>query len=84
MNYDFLISLAVFVRLLEVNDIKAKYCTANMQKEKDGRNSVRVSVAIAKDEKRLNEFIEIYSEVVKKSLGVEFVVEGDWRELKEL
>ena len=83
-KYEYVISLPEFVRLLELNDIKAKYCTANMQKEKDGRNSVRVSVAIAKDEKRLNEFIEIYSEVVKKSLGVEFVVEGDWRELKEL
>lgn len=83
-KYEYIISLPEFVKLLELNNIKAKYCTANMQNEKDGRNSVRVCIAIAKDEGKIDEFIEVYNNIVKQSLDIEGIVEGDWKELREL
>ncbi len=83
-KYEYIISLPEVVDLLEQCQIKAYYCTANMQEGKDGPDSIRVSVAISRDGKRIEEFIQRYGEIVGRSLMVEGVIQGEWRNLAEL
>ncbi len=80
----YIISLPELVSLLSKKGYKAKYCTANMQREKDGKETVRVSVIISENTKMLDKFIEIYSECIDKSLCIQGVEQGEWKDIKYL
>lgn len=78
------VSLKELVEELEKENIFAKYCEANMQVNKDGNDTIRVSVAIAKDTDILDKFIYEYERCVDKSLGIKGVEKGQWKDLRTL
>lgn len=80
----YIISLPQLVQGLKKQGLCAKYCTANMQHEKDGQNTVRVSIAISKSDNKLCEFIKIYDECIEKSICIPGVETGEWRDLEGL
>lgn len=80
----YIVSLKELIDGLKERGIYAQYCTANMQLEKDGKNTVRASIAIARDKEILSQFIAEYNECVEKSVGIAGVEKGEWKELEEL
>lgn len=64
--------------------LKAKYCTANMQYEKDGKNSVRASIIIGKTDNDLERFIGEYNRCIDKVTSIETIEKGEWLDLSEL
>lgn len=69
---------------IEEKGLYAKYCTANMQHNKDGEGTVRASIGIAKSQEVLDEFIAQYESCIDKSIQIEGIEKGQWKELKEL
>lgn len=80
----YIVSLPKLVEGLNEKGIFAKYCTANMQYEKDGKGTVRVSVIISKDMGILGDFISIYDDCINKSIHIKGVEKGEWKNLDEL
>lgn len=80
----YIISLKELIDGLKERGIYAQYCTANMQLEKDGKNTVRASIAIARDKEILSRFIAEYNGCVEKSVGIAGVEKGEWKDLEEL
>lgn len=80
----YIVSLPKLVKGLRDRGFYAKYCTANMQYNKDGDKTVRVSVAISKDENVLEQFIKKYTECVEMSIQIQGIEKGDWKQLEEL
>lgn len=80
----YIVSLKELIEGLAEKGYYARYCTANMQYEKDGQNTVRASIAIAKDAKILERFISEYDHCVEMSSGIDGVEKGEWKDLKEL
>lgn len=80
----YIISLQSLIEGLRAKRIHAKYCTANMQYERDGKNTVRASIAISKDSGALSRFIDYYNVCMFKSKKIPGVEVGEWRELEYL
>lgn len=80
----YIISLSQLIEGLKEKGLHAKYCTANMQREKDGKNTARVSIAISKHKSVLNKFIEKYNECINKSTGIPGIKNGVWENLENL
>lgn len=80
----YIISLPEFIEGLKKKNLRAKYCTANMQYNKDGENTVRASVAISADTEVLDKFIAEYDACVDKSIQIEGVEKGEWKDLDKL
>lgn len=80
----YIVSLPELSGLLSKAGFFAKYCTANMQYGRDGDNTVRVSVAISKDSDLLGRFITEYNACVDKSIQIEGIEKGRWKDLSEL
>lgn len=80
----YIVSLPRLIEGLKEKGISAKYCTANMQYGKDGERTVRASIIISRDEKLLSRFIEIYNDCIEKSIHIQGVERGEWRDLEEL
>lgn len=80
----YIISLKELVEGLEKEGITAKYCEANMQYDKDGKNTVRVSLIIAKDRQIIDKFISEYENCIIKSAEIEGVERGRWKDIREL
>lgn len=80
----YIVPLPRLVEGLREKGFYAKYCTANMQRGKDGGNTVRASVAISKHQKVLEEFIRKYDECIDKSIHIKGVEKGEWKDLGEL
>lgn len=80
----YIISLPMLIKGLSERGIFAKYCMANMQYNKDGEKTVRASIAISKHQMVLDEFIRKYDECIDKSIHIEGVEKGEWKDLKEL
>lgn len=81
----YVISLPELVKGAEKEGVCIKYCTGNMQREKDGVDTIRVSLAISKEENRVNSFIQEYDRCIdianKEGVGMEG---GSWRDIREL
>lgn len=80
----YIVSLPELVEGFEKKGIHAMYCTANMQYEKDGKNTVRASIIASKSEEVLNRFIVAYDECSTKSMQIPGVEKGEWKELVDL
>jgi len=80
----YIISLPELIKELEERGIYGKYCTANMQYGKDGKNTIRASIAISRDGDLLNRFIEQYDKCIEKSLQIPGVERGEWKDLRNL
>ena len=80
----YIVSLPRLVEGLQEKGFFAKYCTANMQHEKDGRNTVRASVAISKHQNFLDDFIREYDACIDKSIHIEGIEKGEWKDLGDL
>ena len=78
----YIISLSEVIKQLEKEGVCAFYCTANMQFNKDGNNSVRASVIISKNKELIDHFILEYEFCVKQCGNI--VKKGEWRPLKTL
>lgn len=74
-------SLPEFIEGLERARIHAKYCTANMQYERDGKNSVRASVIVSRDEKKLDTFIKHYEDCIRQAGEYVSGEKGEWLDL---
>lgn len=83
-KYTYIISLPDFVKLLHKHCIAAKYCTANMQMNKDGVETIRASIIMSKDERILEKFISHYQSYVDKSSAIKGVEKGVWRNIDDL
>jgi len=81
---EYIVSLPELISLLKRYNYKAKYCTAGMQYEKDGKGSVRVSVAISKDEEIIDKFIKEYNYCVELASKTVPVEQGEWLDLWDL
>lgn len=80
----YITSLPELVELLEKNGLYAKFCTANMQREKDGKNTLRASVIISSTREKLSEFEDTYNDIISKCLDCDGVVNGEWLDISEL
>lgn len=80
----YITSLNDLVDGLDRKGIKARYCTANMQYEKDGDNTVRASIIIGKTEDKLEKYISEYNYCIDIISAYESIEKGEWRELSEL
>lgn len=78
----YIISLPEVIEQLERGKFHAFYCTANMQFNKDGNNSVRASVIISEDKNLIDHFILEYEFCVKQCGNR--IEQGEWRPLKML
>ena len=80
----YIVSLPELVRQLELAGFKAKFCTKNMQREKDGANTVRASIIISKEEEILTQFINNYETCIVKCGDIPNVEAWEWLDIKEL
>lgn len=80
----YIISLPELIEGLKKKGLYAKYCTANMQYEKDGKDTVRASVVISRYQDILDKFINRFEECIDKSIQIEGVEKGEWRNLEKL
>ena len=80
----YIISLPEFVSLVEKNGLIAKYCTSNMQFDRDGENTVRASIILSRDQDIIQKFISEYNWCVEKLYKVERIDKYEWKDLKEL
>lgn len=80
----YIISLPKLVEQIKQKGLCAKYCTANMQRDKDGKNTVRVSVTISTDKNVIKKFIGEYDRCIEKSIHIDGVEKGCWKDLDEL
>ena len=80
----YIISLPQLIESLKKEGLYAKYCTANMQYNKDSKDTVRASIVISKYQDLLDKFIDRYEECIDKSIQIEGVEKGEWRNLDEL
>lgn len=64
----------------------AKFTTDNMQKNKNGDNTIRVSMIITKHENLFNDFIKFYDDCVEKLIEekIEGIEHGEWKDIEEL
>lgn len=83
-KYVYIISLPEFVKIMKKNGYIAKYCTANMQYNRDGNDTVRASIIISQSEHIINQFIENYENYIEQSISINEVVKGKWKELEHL
>lgn len=63
---EYIISLPLLSKLLRDNGFICRYCSENMQYNKDGDDSVRVSMIISKDEKIINRYEKMFEECINK------------------
>ena len=80
----YIISLDELIEGLNKKKVIAKFCTANMQYEKDGYNTVRASVIIGRTEKDLERYITEYNTCIDLIASTESIDKGEWRALSEL
>lgn len=80
----YIISLPKLVQQIREKGFYAKYCTANMQRNKDGEHTVRASIVISADQKLMEKFIEEYDTCIEKSMHIDGVERGSWEDLGEL
>jgi hypothetical protein len=80
----YVISLARMLDILSGDGVAAKYCSSNMQKDKDGKDTLRASIIMSKDISKLESFIKNYNSCVNKCLGIDGVYEGEWKDLCQL
>lgn len=80
----YIISVRDLIKELDARKIYARYCTANMQFEKDGKNTLRASIIISAKEDLLDRFVGIYNECIDKCMSIEGVENGEWKPLAEL
>ena len=80
----YMVSLPRLIDLLNQNHIFVRYNTANMQSEKDGPDTVRVSMAMSKDPEKVKAFISINDDCVAKSADMPGIAKGEWKELCQL
>ncbi|MBO6291444.1 MAG: hypothetical protein J6N51_04190 [Selenomonas sp.] len=80
----YVISLDKLIQGVQKIGASARFCTANMQHDRDGQNTVRVSCIISENNDLLDRFINVYRECIEKSLSVAGVEQGEWRDLADL
>ena len=80
----YIVSLPELIRQLDGSGIRAMYCTANMQHERDGKGSVRASVIMGKDRSKLDAFISEYNECVDQASRRVPMERGEWKDLHEM
>lgn len=80
----YIISLEELIEGLNNRGVKAKYCTANIQYEKDGSNTVRASIIIGRTEYELEKYITEYTNCIDNIASDESIEKGEWRVLSEL
>lgn len=83
-KYVYIISLKEYVQHMEQNGFKAKFCTANMQYNRDGENTVRASIVMSKKEEYIDSFINIYNKYIDMSLLNAEIEKGEWKDISEL
>ena len=83
-KYVYVISLPELVNILQNNNINAKFCTANMQYNKDGAHSVRASIVMSKDLKRVDSYVSNYEKCITMSDQIQGVEHGVWKDLRYL
>ncbi len=80
----YIVSLPELIKGLKENGFYAKYCTENMQYDKDGEHTVRVSIAISANQDVLDRLIVRYDECIDKSTHIKGIIKGKWKNLEEL
>lgn len=80
----YVVSLPELIKGLKENGFYAKYCTANMQHDRDGERTVRASIAISARQDILDGLITRYDECIDKSAHIEGINKGEWKNLEEL
>ena len=83
-KYVYIISLQEFGKLLKEAGFVAKYCSANMQFNKDVENTLRVSFVMAENVDLLETFIKHYEYCVEKSVHIKGVEQGTWFDFDNL
>lgn len=80
----YVVSLNDLVAGLQTLGISAYFCTANMQYERDGANTVRASVIISKNVALLDKFMAEYQVCIEQSKDIAGVEVGEWKNLATL
>lgn len=85
-KYAYIISIDELKECLRSGGMYAKFTTDNMQKNKDGDNTIRVSMIITKHENLFNDFIKFYDDCVEKLIEekIEGIEHGEWKDIEEL
>lgn len=85
-KYAYVISIDELRECLKQTGIHAKFTTENMQKNKDGIDTVRVSMVISKQKKLINDFANYYDQCIAKVVtsGIMGIETGKWMDIGEL
>ena len=80
----YVISLDDLIQGLQELGASAIFCTANMQYDRDGKDTVRASLIISENKGKLDKFIAAYRNCIEKSMNIVGVEQGEWHELINL
>lgn len=84
-KYAYVVSVERLKQLLQQNGLYANYTTENMQKNKDGEHTVRISLIISRTKSLLDSFIELYDSYTREAASViEDYRFGEWKEFKSI
>ncbi len=85
-KYAYVISIEELQELLKRNKVYAKISTGSMQLNKDGENTVRVSIVMSREKRFVDDFMKLYDGLIiniKEQSTVE-VADSEWRDISEL
>lgn len=85
-KYAYVMSIPELKELLAANNIVAKYTTENMQQNKDGERTVRVSLVLSKSPDIVEQFIREYNSCISKMMDSNVITyqTGCWKDFSEL
>lgn len=83
-KYAYLLSADELKALFRENGVFAKYTTQNRQINKDGNNTVRVSMVISRNKDMVNDFTDKYNQYIANVAAVMNFEMGKWLDIDEL
>lgn len=85
-KYAYVMSIPELKELLSANNIVAKYTTENMQRNKDGENTIRVSLVLSKSSELVEAFMKEYDLCISKMVASNVITYeiGQWKDFSEL
>ena len=80
----YIVSLPALISGLKDIGCVGRFCTENIQRNKDGEDTIRASIIIAHDSKKLDAYIDEYYKCIDKAKDFVPGEKGEWLPLEQL